>query len=131
LRRASRLQGWIRGDKGGEVVELKIGGVNRPPYHDQALPYQDSLDSQDVRLSLTTEWQRFVIPLPKSALLENVIGGAACVLSQPHNPAGAVIYLDELSYDNADPDGLRLIRSYTPAAALNLAIPDQPFRNAA
>ncbi|MBS1807446.1 MAG: hypothetical protein JST84_04565 [Acidobacteria bacterium] len=124
---ATKLQGWIRGAQGGEIVELTVGGMNRPPYNDPAKPYQDSFAVPNVRMSLTKEWERFEIPLPVTANLDSIIGGLACIFSRAYNPTGCTIYLDEISYDNADPQGLRLIRSYTPTVDAS----NQAFRNAA
>jgi hypothetical protein len=44
-----------------------------------------------------------------------------------YNPEGCSFFLDEISYDDADPEGLRLIRSYTPIADAK----DNPIRNVA
>lgn len=124
---ATRLQGWIRGEKGGEIVELKIGGVNRPPHNNPSIAHQDSLGPLGIRMSLSPDWQRFEIPIPHGTPLDNVIGGFAFVVSAPYNPDGSVVYLDEITYDDAEPQRLRLIRSYTPTADPN----DRAIRNAA
>ena len=100
---ATKLSGWVRG-RG--IVELKIGGIN-PAFGPFAL--------KPLRLKLTENWRRFEIPIPKSARLQNVIGGLAAVFAQPYNPTGAELYLDEVGYNDAKPNGLRLIRSYRPA----------------
>ena len=63
---AKRLTFWARGKRGGEWVTFFAGGINRPPYHDSSLPYQDGfgpVGTGTVRLS--TNWQRFTIELDR------------------------------------------------------------------
>lgn len=124
---ATRLRGWIRGTRGGEIVELKIGGINRPPRDDPSRPHQDSFGPVGTRVALTREWQRFDLPIPRGVSLKSVIGALAWTVSAAYNPERCVIYLDEVAYDNADPDGLRLVRSYMPTADSK----DRAIRNAA
>ena len=134
---ATQIQGWIRGTTGEEFVELKIGGINRPPHHDPSKPYQDSFETSSGLFPLGKEWRLFTISIPKDTDLTHVIGGFVLVVSGAYNPEGCTVYLDAVSYnntnlnnadpDNANPNGLRLIRSYRPTAALE----DRVFRNAA
>jgi hypothetical protein len=67
---ATELTFWARGERGGEEVEFKLGGINRRPYHSDRdpagnpMPYQDSCDSLSTGLvRLTTGWQRYLIDL--------------------------------------------------------------------
>ena len=124
---ATKLQGWIRGSRGKEVVELKIGGINRPPHNDPSIPFEDDFGPAGVQKVLANTWEMFEIPIPQGAALDSVIGGFACVVTAASNPAGCTFYLDDLRYDDVRPNHLRLIRSFTPTANGN----DRFIRNAA
>lgn len=64
LRGARELRGRIRGDRGGETVEVKVGGINRRPFYNPNLPYQDSCDLLTTGpLLLSSNWQEFKIDL--------------------------------------------------------------------
>jgi hypothetical protein len=116
---ATKLTGWIAG-RG--AVDLKIGGINTPPHHDPTKPNQDPY-VRSIQMALTDRWTRFSIPIPPTARRDSVIGGFT--LGFPDG--AATVYLDELAYDKAEPDALRLIRSYTPTAAAS----DDRIRNVA
>jgi hypothetical protein len=127
---ATTLTAWARGAKGGEVVELKIGGVNRHPHacddypgrDCEAYQYQDPFGPVNTepspRKALTRQWRKFEISVPAGADLRQVIGGFAFVVSAPYNPERVEVYLDHISYDDAlapgrtDPKRLRFLRSY-------------------
>lgn len=124
---ATRLKLWARGEKGEEIVEFEIGGVNRFCHTDSSKPNQDNLGPLVVRKKLSRDWQPIEIPLPRDESLKNTIGGFAWVASTAYNPDGCVVYLDQIAYDDAKPNGLRLIRSYTTTEKQQ----DRPIRNAA
>jgi hypothetical protein len=131
---ARTLRGLIRGREGKEVVELSIGGINRMPdsKHPQR-KYRDSFGPVPLPRTLSTRWEPFEIAIPEGVSLESVIGGFTCTLRASENRdradhAGSVtVYLDEVHYDNAEPGGLRLIRSYLPTVDPR----DDPIRNSA
>jgi hypothetical protein len=129
---ATCLRGFLRGARGGERVELLIGGINRPPHQQAGMPFRDPfgpLPRQGrARVFVAgEEWQPFRIPIPRGTRLKGVIGGFALMLNKVDHPRGCQVFVDEVLYDNAAPGGLRLIRSFTPTAAAE----DDPVRNAA
>jgi len=81
---ASRLTFWARGEKGGERVIFKIGGIENYQFK-----YQDSL-KLELPVKLTKDWQQFIINL-QGQDTGNLMGGFCWVAS------GAVtIYLDDI-----------------------------------
>lgn len=124
---ARRLRGFIRGRKGGEHVELLMGGVNREPHHDAKKPFQDSFGPVSIHKELGTHWEPFSLEIPSEARCESVIGGFGCAFSKLFCPAKTTIYLDDVRFDDAIPDVARLVRSYVPVADRG----DDPIRNAA
>jgi mannose/cellobiose epimerase-like protein (N-acyl-D-glucosamine 2-epimerase family) len=107
---ATAFSFWARGEIGNEQGEFKIGGINRPPYHNPALPYQDSFGplTTDV-VTLTNTWEKYTIDLT-DVNLSNVIGGFCWVTNKPDNPSGCTIYLDDIMYENRNQ--LRFLGSY-------------------
>lgn len=92
----AKLTFWARGEHGGEKAEFKIGGINRYPYRNTELPYQDSLGPLTTGvMTLTTEWKQYNILLNRQDL-SNLIGGFCWVTNADQNPGGCTIYLDEI-----------------------------------
>lgn len=92
---AHRITFWAAGEHGDEVAEFKSGGISDP---DQQLPYHDSYEASLGRIRLTAEWTLHAISLEHQNL-SNVIGAFACSISGDANPTGAVIYLDDITFD--------------------------------
>jgi len=127
---ATELTGWIRGKAGGERVRIEAGGINEKAGGDSAQPNRDTLPrlkTEPKVLKLTTGWQPFKIPMPPGANLTGVIGGFSLFFEAGQNPDGATVYLDDVRYNNADRNMLRLVRSYRARAAAE----DKSLRNAA
>lgn len=60
---AAQLNFWARGERGGEFVEFKIGGVNHFPHHDPK-KYSDSCDLLSTGIvALDKEWSQYSIDL--------------------------------------------------------------------
>ena len=88
---ASKLTFWIRGEKGGEMVqEVKMGGISGQ--------YSDSDSAGIGPLTLTTEWKQYEIDLTGKDL-SHVIGGFCWSTNIDINPDGAVFYLDDIKYE--------------------------------
>lgn len=87
---ASRLSFWVKGDKGGEVVEFKVGGIMGE--------YSDSIEKTTGPLTLTRDWKKYNIDLSLSDL--SYIGGGFCwVSSSIDAPEGGIVfYVDEVVY---------------------------------
>lgn len=124
---ATRLQLRARGAAGGEVLAISVGGMNRAPWHNQKFPAQDSIDRTTRTITLGKKWTTSYIPLPKRANLGKVIAGFRIHFNRTDFPRGCTVYLDDITYDNPNSGGLRLIRSYTPTSDPR----DHPIRNSA
>lgn len=109
------------------IIEFIVGGVNRPPYNDPTHHYQDQFGPIRRLIQLSPQWQEHTIELPEDAPLDCVIGGFGFTISAIYNrdinpgfgervKGRCVFYLDDITYDDADPDMLRLIRSFVPIA---------------
>lgn len=83
---------WVRGEKGGEIINNFImGGI-------QGKQWEDS-DSRAIGpIELSNEWQRHIIFLD-DADLTNIIGGFCVTITKSNNPEGAVFYLDDIIYE--------------------------------
>jgi len=88
---AKKLTFFARGNKGGENVEFKVGGVNGA--------YSDSDSATTGPVVLGKEWKQYQIPL-EGLDLSYMFSGFAWVASSEKNPEGFVIYLDDILYTN-------------------------------
>ena len=86
---AQRLTFWARGEKGGEVVAFKVGGIPGPK--------PDTAEAATPKLTLTPFWNQFTINLSE-ADLSNVVGGFAFTVTAKDNPKGCTFYLDDIAY---------------------------------
>lgn len=90
LKGARKITFWARGDKGGERIEVKAGGIKGE--------YPDSFDMPLKTIDLTKVWKKFTIPVSEKDL-SYVVGGFYVAFQKKYNPTGAVIYLDEIVYE--------------------------------
>jgi hypothetical protein len=86
---AGKLKFLARGEKGGEKVEFKCGGI--------AGDHPDTFRA-DTTVTLDKEWKEISIDL-NGQDLSRVIGGFVFALNADKNPEGAVFYLDEIRYE--------------------------------
>ncbi len=85
---AKKLTFWARGEKGGEQIEeFKIGGITGE--------HADSDVAGIGPVSLTTDWQEFVIDLDGKDL-SSISGGFCWVAKADSNLQGMVFYLDDI-----------------------------------
>ena len=94
INKAKKIVFWARGNKGGEVVEFKAGGISNATY-------QDTFDRSTGKLTLTTDWKRYeldVSTIPSTMNLLNVIGAFAWTASAQDNVEDLVFYLDNIYY---------------------------------
>ena len=89
---AKKLTFWARGEKGGEVAEFKVGGL-QGTYHDSLQP---ALTTGSIKL--TAEWVQYTLDLSGHDL-SHIIGGLVWVTNADLNPQGATIYLAEIRYE--------------------------------
>jgi hypothetical protein len=87
---AKKLSFWARGEKGGEVVEFKLGGTL------SSHPDSDNISSGEI--TLTQDWTEYTIDLSE-ADLAYVSAGFGFVVKQESSPEGCVFYLDSIAYD--------------------------------
>jgi len=90
LSNAKKLSFWARGDKGGEVVEFRIGGTLNN------FPDTANLSTGDLRL--TNAWTQYVIDLT-GADLRYVSAGFGFIMKQETNPQMFTFYLDDIKYE--------------------------------
>ncbi|MBU1078777.1 MAG: hypothetical protein KKH98_15880, partial [Spirochaetes bacterium] len=89
---------YARGEKGGEVVEFKVGGITGQ--------YSDSAASTTGTVELTKKWQLFEIDL-EGLDLTYINGGFCTVFASTANPDGCTFYIDEVHFtEKAKPEKL-------------------------
>jgi hypothetical protein len=81
-----------RGEKDGDVVEFKAGGINDP-----AKKYKDSFEVTKGKVTLSKDWTTYEISL-EGKNLSSVIGVFCWVVSTASNPGGVTFYLDDIQY---------------------------------
>ena len=89
----SRITFWARGEKGGEVVEFKAGGIS-----DDKKQHKDSFEVSTGKVPLEKDWKRYEIKLDGKNL-SSVIGVFCWVASGASNPEGLTFYLDDIQYE--------------------------------
>jgi len=89
LSKAQKLTFWARGDKGGEISEFKMGGIEGK-CRDSVYPVVSTGEK-----TLNAEWKPYNIPLA-GLDLSHVIGGFCWV---SNDPSGCTVYLDEIRYE--------------------------------
>ncbi len=87
---AKQLSFWARGEKGGELVEFKCGGI--------AGEYPDSVVNTTGPIEMTKDWKLYTIDLSQDDL-SYVNGGFCVVFSGDSNPDGLTLYVDDIMYD--------------------------------
>ncbi len=87
---AKKLTFWARGDKGGEMVEFKMGIIPRNK------PYFDTGKGSVGRVKLEKEWKKFEIPLEGKDLSRIMTG---FVFSVKGRSEPVVFYLDDIIYE--------------------------------
>lgn len=92
----NKLVFYARGDKGGESVEFKVGGIDAP-----GKPYKDSFEYSIGTIKLEKEWKRYEMDLSKEDL-SSVIGGFCWVATTRSNPNDLTFYLDSITYEKED-----------------------------
>ena len=88
----STLSFKVKGDKGGEKMEFKVGGIEGK-YFDSISPAKTT----DL-LILTNEWKKYSIDL-KNNDLSHVLGGFCWVTKSQDNQNGCILYLKEIVYE--------------------------------
>ena len=89
---AKKLMFWARGEKGGEVVTFKMGGVGMGHQY----PDTDTASSQPT--VLTKDWKEYSIDLTGKDLT-HIIGGFAWVGTAKENQSNITFYLANIYYN--------------------------------
>ncbi|HET7505241.1 MAG TPA: glycosyl hydrolase family 17 protein, partial [Kofleriaceae bacterium] len=95
LRRFDRLSFWVKGARGGEVVEFKVGGAgtSQDRYRDTIRPARSTGP-----VILTAEWQPVSINLT-GADRSRVIGGFTWVANRCQNHEPITFFVDDVRFD--------------------------------
>ncbi|HEY2292278.1 MAG TPA: hypothetical protein VGM86_16385 [Thermoanaerobaculia bacterium] len=88
FRTISKVSFWARGERGGEIVELKVGDDSLCP-----LPGHSS-----GLLTLTADWKPYSINLA-GLDMRRVVGLFTWVATDSYNPQGATFYLDDIQFE--------------------------------
>lgn len=87
-----RVTFWARGERGGETVGFKSGGVSSGEQH------RDSFEADMGVVTLSPAWKSYHIDLGGMDL-SSVIGLFGWNASQASNPGGLTFYLDDIRYE--------------------------------
>ena len=90
---ASKVSFWAVGEKGGEIVEFKAGGIKSP-----GKPFFDTFEASLGKVRLENDWRRYEIDL-RSCSLKDVIGAFAWSAADNWNAIPLVFYLDDIRYE--------------------------------
>ncbi|QAT16271.1 hypothetical protein BU251_00210 [Candidatus Velamenicoccus archaeovorus] len=87
----NKLTLWMRGDKGGEVIDkIAVGGIKGT--------YPDTTEVSVGPIELTTTWTPYTVNLAGKDL--SYINGALCwVANADSNPNGATFYIDDIKFE--------------------------------
>jgi hypothetical protein len=88
LSAVNRLTFWARGDRGGEVIEFRIGTEEVLPIPGRSLG----------GVTLTSTWDQYGIDL-EGIDLTNAIGLFCWIAKDSDNRQGAVFHLDDIQFE--------------------------------
>ncbi|MFH1778560.1 MAG: hypothetical protein ABH847_00800 [Candidatus Omnitrophota bacterium] len=92
LRGIKKLTFWAKGEKGGECISIKIGGIKEEN--------ADALNIEYGKIRLTILWKQYTINLYQYQKdLSSVVGGFCWSVDSNDNPQGCVFYLDDIVYE--------------------------------
>ncbi|MDD4183064.1 MAG: hypothetical protein PHT53_04520 [Candidatus Omnitrophica bacterium] len=91
LSNAKKLTFWVRGAKGGELIDdFKVGGIGGK--------FADSDSAGTGMVTLNKDWTQYTIDLTGKNM-SNIIGGFCWVANMDNNRAGVEFYLDEIKFE--------------------------------
>lgn len=91
IKGVTKLVFWARGQRGGEQVAFKAGGIS-------GKKYQDSFEKVLPPVELTTGWKHFEINLAGADTI-SVIGPFSWSANRHGNPQGLTFYLDDICFE--------------------------------
>ncbi len=86
-----------RGERGGEKISFKLGGIGcgSAAYPDSLCPARVFDPAPTI---LATTWRVYTIPLSADLNLSSLMGGFLWTASKTDNPNGVTFYLDDIQY---------------------------------
>ena len=108
---AQQVRFYARGEKGGETVEFLTCGFGEG---DPSIPYRDSTGKKSKTVTLTTDWQEYVIDLGSSDM-SYIALGFGCAMKGADGVGNKVFYLDDVRFTGKPrvaEGGYYLLRSY-------------------
>jgi hypothetical protein len=88
----NKITFWVRGAKGGEVIQkFTVGGIKGT--------YADSTNVEIGPIELTDSWKQYTINLTGKDL-SYISGGFGWVTTADVNPNGATFFLDDIKYES-------------------------------
>jgi hypothetical protein len=90
LRGAKQLSFWARGDKGGEMVEFKMGIIAKNK------AFWDTGKASAGKLKLEATWKQYIVPL-EGKDLSRIVTGFVFVVQGRTEPV--VFYVDDIVYE--------------------------------
>ncbi|HAJ57092.1 MAG TPA: hypothetical protein DCL35_04910 [Candidatus Omnitrophica bacterium] len=86
----NKLTFWIRGEKGGEIIDkLTVGGIKGT--------YPDTTEVSIGPLELTSTWRQYSVNLAGKDL-SYINGALSWVINADSNPEGATFYFDDIKF---------------------------------
>ncbi len=89
LKGVRKLTLFAKGQKGGETILVRIGGLRGKDYSDS--------DMAQGKFILTDTWKKYTLDLREKDL-SHIIGGFLVIFENASNPEGGTIFLDEIEY---------------------------------
>jgi len=91
IKRAKTLVFWAKGEKGGELVSFKVGGI-------KGRKYEDPLEKTVKTFPLDRDWHRYDVDLTGEDT-SSVIGAFAWIVKKNGNPKRVIFYLDDICFE--------------------------------
>ena len=91
---AKKLIFWARGEKGGEIVQFRIGGLVTAgkPFHDSF----GSLPQKGATRRLTSNWTQYDIDLT-NVNTSSLLSGFCVIINKASNLSGCTFYIDDIA----------------------------------
>jgi hypothetical protein len=86
----TKLSFWMKGEKGGEIIDkVVVGGINGL--------YPDSSETAFGPFELTDSWKEYTVNLAGKDL-SYISGGFSWIVNADSNPNGATFYIDDVKF---------------------------------